>query len=253
MAAQHALRFALPAFLKYHPLQPLRHQRKNLVEMRRPRVDLGVGDHPLTTTGLPDTEHLLARAEQGDPSAAGQLLERHRARLKRMVAVRLDRRLAARVDPSDVVQESLAEAARRLPEYLRDRPLPFYPWLRRLTADRLAVLYRRHVRAANRAVGREEPPLPDQSAVKLADRLFARHSAPSARLRRQERRDRVRVALAALAERDREVLVLRYLEELSVGEIAAVLDLTEMAVYARHLRALKRLKDLLGPDFHEDA
>jgi RNA polymerase sigma-70 factor (ECF subfamily) len=204
------------------------------------------------TTGPPDTEHLLEQAQHGDPAAAGQLLERHRDRLKRMVAVRLDRRLAARVDPSDVVQETLAEAARRLPEYLRDRPLPFYPWLRRLTADRLAVLHRRHVRAANRAVGREEPPLPDHSALALADRLFARQSNPSARLRRQERRERVRAALAALPERDREVLVLRYLEELSVGEIAAVLGLTETAVYGRHLRALKRLKELLGPDFQED-
>ena len=203
------------------------------------------------TTGRPDTEHLLERAGRGDPAAAGQLLERHRGRLNRMVAVRLDRRLAARVDPSDVVQETLAEAARRLPDYLRDRPLPFYPWLRRLTADRLAVLHRRHVRAANRAVGREEPPLPDRSALALADRLFARQSNPSARLRRQERRERVRTALAALPDRDREALVLRYLEELSVGEIAAVLGVTETAVYGRHLRALKRLKELLGPDFQE--
>src|SRR5436190_20534745 len=137
------------------------------------------------TTSPPDTDQLLERAGRGDPAALGQLLDRHRDRLRRMVAVRLDRRLAARVDPSDVVQESLAEAARRLPEYLRDRPLPFYPWLRRLAADRLAVLYRRHVRAANRAVGREEPPLPDRSALKLADRLFSRHSDPRSRLRPQ--------------------------------------------------------------------
>jgi RNA polymerase sigma-70 factor (ECF subfamily) len=203
------------------------------------------------TTGLPDTEHLLDRARAGDPSAPGQLLERHRLRLKRMVAVRLDRRLAPRVDPSDVVQETLAEASRKLPVYLRDRPLPFYPWLRRLAWDQLAVLHRRHVRAANRAVGREQP-LPDRSALRLADRLAARHSSPSARLRREERRGRVLNALAALPERDREVLVLRYLEELSVGEIAAVIGIDERAVYARHLRALKRLRVLLGSDFRED-
>ena len=200
------------------------------------------------TTGRPDTEHLLERAGRGDPAAAGQLLERHRGRLKRMVAVRLDRRLAARVDPSDVVQETLAEAARRLPDYLRDRPLPFYPWLRRLTADRLAVLYRRHVRAANRAVAREEPPLPDRSALALADRLFARQSNPSARLRRQERRDRVRSALAALPDRDREVLVLRYLEDLSTADAAAVLGVGEGAVKMRLVRALQRLRDHLDEE-----
>ena len=203
------------------------------------------------TTGRPDTEHLLERAGRGDPAAAGQLLERHRGRLKRMVAVRLDRRLAARVDPSDVVQETLAEAARRLPDYLRDRPLPFYPWLRRLTADRLAVLHRRHVRAANRAVGREEPPLPDHSALALADRLFARQSNPSARLRRQERRERVRAALAVLPGPDREVLVLRILEGLPTRETAAVLGMSEVAVRSRQVRALDRLKGLLGPDFLE--
>ena len=208
--------------------------------------------HGTMTEHQDDTERLIGLARGGDEAAREQLLVRHRARLRQMVALRLDRRLFARLDPSDVVQEALAEAARRLPDYLRDRPLPFYPWLRRLTADRLAVLYRRHVRAANRAVGREEPPLPDESAQRLAERLCARPSAPSARLRRQERRDRVRSALAALPERDREVLVLRYLEELSVAEIAAVLELAESAVYARHLRALKRLKAILGPDFQED-
>jgi RNA polymerase sigma-70 factor (ECF subfamily) len=94
-----------------------------------------------------------------------------------MVAVRADPRLAARVDPSDVVQDALADAATTLGAYLRDRPLPFYPWLRRLTADRLAVRYRRHVRAANRAVGREERPLPGRSPLALAERLFARRMA----------------------------------------------------------------------------
>ena len=205
------------------------------------------------TAGPPDTEELLDRAGRGDPAATDQLLERHRPRLRRMVAVRLDPRLAARVDPSNVVQDTLADAARRLPDYLRQRPVPFYPWLRRLAADRLTALYRRHVRAASRSVELEEPPpLSDRSALALAERLFARGSSPSARLHRQERRDRVRAALAVLSERDREVLVLRHLEQLSAREIAGVLGLTEAAVYTRHLRALRRLKDILGPDFQED-
>jgi DNA-directed RNA polymerase specialized sigma24 family protein len=60
-----------------------------------------------------------------------------------MVAVRIDPRLAARVDPSDVVQETLTEAHRRLDDYLAARPVPFYPWLRQLVRDRLADLHRR--------------------------------------------------------------------------------------------------------------
>src|SRR5690242_19377754 len=115
-----------------------------------------------------DTEHLLDRAAAGDPDARDRLLRRHRGRLRRMVAVRADPRLAARVDPSDVVQETLAEAAAGLDAYLRDRPLAFYPWLRQIAQNRLTDLYRRHVRAGRRAVTREEAALPDRSAAELA-------------------------------------------------------------------------------------
>lgn len=204
-------------------------------------------------SAAPDTDELLRRVDSGDERATDLLLQRHRKRLRRLVAVRLDPRLAARVDPSDVVQDTLAGAARRLPEYLRDRPVAFYAWLRRLALDQLAELRRRHLQAGRRAVGREEPAaLPDQSALELAERLFARSGSPSARLHRLERRDRVRLALAELPKRDREVLVLRHLEQLDTADIAAVLGVTENVVYARHLRALRRLRDLLGPDFHED-
>jgi RNA polymerase sigma-70 factor (ECF subfamily) len=200
-----------------------------------------------------DTEHLLERAAAGDRAARDQLIEQNRGRLRRMVAVRFDPRLAARVDPSDVVQETLAEAAANLDRYLRERPLPFYPWLRHLAQRRLIDLHRRHVQARRRSVTREvgPPGLPDHSALALADRLFARTSSPSAGLRRQERRDRVRTALAALPEPYREVLVLRILEALPTRETAAVLGISEVAVRSRQVRALDRLKVLLGPDFLE--
>src|SRR5262249_62353015 len=103
----------------------------------------------------PDARQRVRAAGRGDARPRGRLAERHRGRLRRMVAVRLDRRLAARVDPSDVVQESLAEADRRLDGYLRERPLPFYPWLRQLAWERLTALYRRHVPAQPRSVTRE--------------------------------------------------------------------------------------------------
>ena len=133
------------------------------------------------------------------------------------------------------------------------RPLPFYPWLRQLAQRRLIDLHRRHVQARRRSVTREVGPLglPDHSALALADRLFARTSSPSAGLRRQERQDRVRAALAALPEQDREVLVLRVLEALPTRETAAVLGISEVAVRSRQVRALDRLKVLLGPDFLE--
>ena len=138
-------------------------------------------------------------------------------------------------------------------EYAHCRPLPFYPWLRRLAWERLVRLHRRHLQAARRSVRREQPlPLPDESAVELADRLSARGSSPSVRLQREETANQVRTALAQLRPRDQEVLVLRHLEHLSVQEIAAILELTEDAVKTRHLRALQRLRQLLGNPFPED-
>src|SRR5262245_22134581 len=117
-------------------------------------------------------EDLLDQARRGDAAACERLLGAHRDRLRRMVAVRIDRRLAARIDPSDVVQEALADAYTQLPAYLKEQPLPFYPWLRQLAWNRLVELYRKHVLAQKRTVTREEPPaLPDESVVELADRL----------------------------------------------------------------------------------
>ena len=203
----------------------------------------------MAATPGPDTDQLLEAVRRGDAQARGRLLERQRPKLRRMVAVRFDRRLAARVDPSDIVQESLLEAAARIDDYVRNRPLPFYPWLRRIAADRLADASRRHLHAGRRSVGREEPAgLPGESVMELAERLLAPNSAPSARLRRRERRDRVRAALESLPERDREVLVLRYLEDLSTEDAASVLGVGAGAVKMRLVRALQRLRDQLDEE-----
>src|SRR5581483_10047469 len=151
----------------------------------------------------PNTDELLARTAAGDRPAREQLLGRHRDKLRRMVAIRLDRRLAARVDPSDVVQEALADADRRLDDYLRERPLPYYPWLRRLAWDRLTKARRRHT-AGRRDVGREAPPeLPEESAVELAERVLADDTGPEDAAVRREQRQRVRAALDRLAPVDR--------------------------------------------------
>lgn len=202
-----------------------------------------------TPPAEPDTEHLLALVAQGDREARNRLLDRHRRRLRGLIDLRLDPRLAARIDPSDVVQESLAEADRRLPDYLRDRPLPFYPWLRALALQRLTDQHRRHVRSLKRSVRREEARLPlltDDSVQDLARRVTGRGSSPSAGLQRREDQERIRAALAELSEGDREVLLLRHLEQLSVREMAAVLGVSEGAVKVRHVRALERLRRALG-------
>ena len=188
----------------------------------------------------PETEDLLDPAAAGDEVALRRLLDRHREPLRRMIAVRLDRRLAARLDPSDVVQEALADAGRKLHQYARERPLPFYPWLRRLAAERLALAHRRHIKVAGRSVCLERPGRPDPSDGSnflLIDRLAASGTSPTGSYRREELRQRVRTALDVLGEGDREVLVLRYLEDLPFAEVAVVLGITENAAKVRHFRA----------------
>jgi RNA polymerase sigma-70 factor (ECF subfamily) len=203
------------------------------------------------TTQQPDTEELLRQAGDGDPGARDGVLARHRDRLRKMIAWRLDRRLAPRVDPSDVVQEVLLEASAKMDRYLRERPLPFFAWLRSLAREHLVRQHRRHIQAGGRSVLREEPGLlnlPDESAAELAARLVTSSTSPTQRALREEQRKRVRQALGRLPERDREVLVLRNLEQLSVADTAEVLGIRAGAVKLRHLRALERLRALLGEE-----
>ncbi|HKB39485.1 MAG TPA: sigma-70 family RNA polymerase sigma factor [Gemmataceae bacterium] len=195
----------------------------------------------------PVTDVLIQRLHGGDATARDELLTRHRDRLRQMVAVRMDRRLMSRIDPSDVVQEALAEACLKLPRYLEDRPIPFYPWLRQIAWERLVKLHRRHLWNDKRSVAREEDlHLPDESALQLADRLIGKESSPSARAVREELKARIHAGLAALPVRDREVLAMRHLEHMTMAEIAAVLGISENAVKVRHLRALQRFHQFLG-------
>src|SRR5262249_9269464 len=124
-------------------------------------------------------------------------------------------------------------------------------WLRRLAWKRLVKLQQRHLGAQKRSVTREEQQmalLPEESALDLAGRLVAPGTSPSNQVLREELRGRVHTALMRLPEHHREVLVLRFLEELTTSEMAAVLHITEAAVKTRQTRALDRLRRLLGRD-----
>jgi RNA polymerase sigma-70 factor, ECF subfamily len=199
---------------------------------------------------LLDTQDLIDRAGRGDEDARHRLLEQYRDYLRRMVTVRLDRRLAPRIDASDVVQEALVEADRRLDGYLREQPVPFYAWLRQIAGDRIIDAHRLHVASQKRSVTREDAgyELPDESSFALARCLFADDTSPSNRLIRQEDQEEIRRAIDALPPKDREVLVMRHLEQLSTAEIAATLGVAEGTVKVRLLRALVRLRGQLGAE-----
>jgi RNA polymerase sigma-70 factor (ECF subfamily) len=192
------------------------------------------------------TEVLLRRIRAGDRQALDELLAGHRDFLRRFVELRIDARLRARVDPSDVVQEANLDACRRIGEFLDRNPMPFRLWLRQTAYERLLKLRRRHLGAAMRAAGREVG-LPDGSSVALARRLFAPDSTPSQKAARVEEAGRVEEAIGRLPAADREVLLMRNVEGLSHAEIGCLLGIDEAAARKRYGRALLRLrKGLFG-------
>jgi RNA polymerase sigma-70 factor (ECF subfamily) len=191
-----------------------------------------------------ETKGLLQQVRDGEPDARDRLLERHRAYLRRFVELRLDPKMRARVDPSDVVQETQMEAIRRLGRYLQQPPMPFRLWLRQLAYDRLLMLRRHHVRAARRAVEREVT-LPDQSSLQLAGQVLASGPTPSQELVQHELVRRVRQAVGRLPEGDREVLIMRNLEGLSNREVAQVLGIDPATTSRRYGRAVIKLREIL--------
>ncbi|MFO0869121.1 MAG: sigma-70 family RNA polymerase sigma factor [Pirellulales bacterium] len=196
-----------------------------------------------------NTAELVGRAGAGDVRALAEVLERNRQRLKRMVRIRLDTRLRGRLDPSDVIQEAYLDAARRLPEYVREPAVPFFLWLRKLTAQRLIDVHRQHLGAKMRDAGLEVSlhygAYPQASSLSLAAQLLERYSSPSQAAMRAELQVRVQEALNTMDPIDREVLVLRHFEMLTNEEVAQVLGVKKTAASNRYIRALKRLTVLL--------
>jgi RNA polymerase sigma-70 factor (ECF subfamily) len=196
-----------------------------------------------------ETAGLLQRAAQGDQAAWGALLVRSRDRLRRMIALRLDRRLQGRVDPSDIIQEAYIDASARLAEYARQPDMPFFLWLRFLTGQRLVRVHRQHLGAEMRDVAREvslyRGALPAATSAALAAQLLGRDTRPSEAAVRAERSIRLQEALNSMDPIDREVLALRHFEQLSNAEAARVLGLQESAAAKRYVRALKRLRLIL--------
>jgi RNA polymerase sigma-70 factor (ECF subfamily) len=193
-----------------------------------------------------DTQELLARARGGEQAALEALFARHRERLRYGIALRLDRRLAARVDVSDVLQETYLEAARRLPQYLARPEMPFPLWLRWLARERVQVLHRRHLGAERRAVGHEAGPLPVDSSAQLVGGLVGAGPTPSQAVAAAEAAERLRLALQGLNEGERDVLLWRHFEQLSNREIAQLLGIGEAVANKRYIRALQRLRSLLA-------
>lgn len=191
-------------------------------------------------------ESLAKLAASGDENALTRLFDRHRDRLRRVIALRLDSRVQARVDASDVMQEAYIDLVQQLPNYADGKPLPFFLWLRRIVGQRLAKLHRTHLGAEKRNSARDisihQNVMPSVSAVCLADELAGQFTSAGAKAIRSETKRQLQAVLNDMDQNDREILALRHFEQLNNREIAAVLEITESAATRRYYRALNRLK-----------
>jgi RNA polymerase sigma-70 factor (ECF subfamily) len=196
-----------------------------------------------------DTPELLRRVADGDGESWAILLARHRERLRRMIAFRVDQRVQGRLDPSDVLQEVQLEAWQHVADYLRQPTMPFFLWLRGIARNKLHELHRHHLGTQMRDPGREvsiyRGPLPEATSAALAAQLLGHDTQPSEAAIRAEVKVRLQEALNQMDPLDREVLALRHFEQLSPREAAEVLNIKEKAAGMRYVRALRRLKEIL--------
>lgn len=190
------------------------------------------------------------QAEGVDRDAAfSDFFTAHRARLKRMVRLRIGPELQGRLDESDVLQETWLEASARLDEYVAEPKVPLFLWLRFLVRQKLISLRRHHVEAQARDVRREIKLAPprgtDASTEVLAAQLLGHLTTPTHAVRRAEMQAQLHRRLAQMDPIDRQVLVLRHFERLSNVETALEMELSEAAASKRYVRALARLREMM--------
>lgn len=219
----------------------------------------------------------MARLTAGDPSALGDLFEKHRERLARMVRFRLDRRLAGRLDPDDILQEAFLAAQQRLPHFLKPcvsqggasstpesedrstsgqesgRPVEFegksaFIWLRLIVSQTMVDLHRMHLGAEMRNAARDralDAPRAGATSACLAAGLAASITSPSGAAVRAELAARLERALARMNPIDQEIIALRHFEDLTNGEVAETLGIGVTAASNRYVRAVARLREIM--------
>ena len=196
-----------------------------------------------------NTEQLLNHARQGDNSAVNRLLDRHRDAVRRMIDLRMDQVLKRRVDASDIVQEVMIDANRRLQTYLQNPVMPFHLWLRQMAKDRLIDAHRRHRGAARRSIDREQPLVTaasNESSLDLVAQLRDQELTPAAAATWNELQRRFQNACDQLDTPDQEVVLMRHFEHLSNTETATALDISPQAASMRYLRAMRRLREFMN-------
>ncbi|AMV36617.1 sigma-70 family RNA polymerase sigma factor [Planctomyces sp. SH-PL62] len=195
-------------------------------------------------TPSPPVERLLDQARGGDGAALGLLLQRYHNYLSLLARVQIGRRIQAKVDVSDVLQDVSLEVHRRIGGFRGGSEGEFLAWMRQILGGVLADQIRRYLGAKRRDVRleRELGEDLDRSSRAMAGPLAAVGSSPSARASRREQAVILADAINGLPPDYREVIILRQLEGLSFPEVAERMERTQDSVKNLWARALARLR-----------
>ena len=189
--------------------------------------------------------NVLSELRRDPEETLNRVFSENRLRIRSLVAARLDKKLNGRVDPSDIVQETLFDACRRLSEYIANPSVPFLKWLLALAEQNTITAYRRHMLTQKRSIAREEKlDQTDQSTQQPTNfEDNNRLNDPKFVAERAERLLQLQRAISMLNPQSQQVVRMRFLENRPLAEIAKQLNLSIDAVAKRAMRSLVKLSE----------
>ncbi len=193
-------------------------------------------------------QQLLEEAQNGSAESLGTLLENYRAYLTVLAQRYLDPRLNGRLDPADVVQVTFLEAQRDLVSFRGHQIEELLGWLRHILRNNVSSAHQRHLFTQKRSAGREVSNSPNDSSPAITDLAPSETTSPSQRLMRDEAAVYLANCLEELPETQREALRLRYVEGLSLKQLAEAMSKSEMAVAGLLKRGLQSLRERMVSD-----
>jgi RNA polymerase sigma-70 factor (ECF subfamily) len=190
---------------------------------------------------------LLAQARAGDAAARDLLFAHCRDYLGLAARARVETWLRAKVDASDLVQQTMLEAHRGFGRFQGVTEAEWLAWLRRILDNNAADFVRRYRSTGKRQVGREVPLAgAGDSSVPGCPEPAADDESPSAAAVRHEGELALAAALSKLTPDHREVIVLRNLQRLPFDEVAQRMERSRPAVQMLWMRAIQKLQEVMG-------
>ncbi len=189
-----------------------------------------------------DLKQCLLAAKSGDQAAMGRVLEHYRDYLRLLARNELDRRVQARIDPSDIVQQTMLEAQQDLANFRGEHSGELAAWLRQILVHNLHQTYDEHLKAQKRSARREQAIVDQVDGQQRMEWLDGELTTPSQAAMRNERAVLLAQAIEALPDDQREAVRLRHLKGFSLRQMAAKLGRSETAAAGLLKRGMRRLR-----------